>query len=164
MVANTKHLWKEINIFRAGSKLRLEGGKPSVRSCEQMWGWHMDHMVRAVLHHNSRVPHYSSGFDLRTQTCRQKLHSLVHPLTPCEKAGDFAGFCFPSLGEMKAQHRPSVPKAIVAGLRDPAMALCCRDLLSCCNLPPHTHGRDALLYPSEITVLEFIEGTVPRDH
>lgn len=57
---------------------------------------------------------------------------------PCEKAGDSAGFCFPSLGEMKVRHRPSVPKAIVAGLRGPAMAPCCRDLLSRCSLPANT--------------------------
>ena len=58
----------------------------------------MDHMVRAAPYHNSDISRYNSGFYLRMQTSSQKLHLLVHPLGPREKAGDFAGFCFPGAG------------------------------------------------------------------
>ena len=46
----------------------------------------------------------------------------------------------------------------MAGLRVPAVALCCRDLLSLCNLLANAHGCDVLLYHSEITMPEFTGG------
>lgn len=93
--ANTKHLCEEINIFRAGSKLHLEVGKPSVPSYKQMCAWHMDHMVHAVLNHNSNISQYNSGFYLRMQTCAQKLHSLVHPFSPLRRQETLLVSVFP---------------------------------------------------------------------
>lgn len=76
--------------------------------------WHMDHMVRAVLYHNSSVSQYNSGFHLRMQTGTQKLHSWV--IHSSSQEG-----CFPGLGDRKAWHRTSVNVL--------AMAQCCR---ACC--------------------------------
>lgn len=84
---------------------------------------------------------------------RTKASFTGSSVLPLEKARDFAGFCFPRLVEMKAQHRPSA-----AGLRVPATALCCKDLLSLCNLPANAHGCDVLLYPSEVTMPKVIGG------
>lgn len=83
-----------------------------------MSAWHMDHMVRAVLYHNSSVSQYNSGFHLRMQTGTQKLHSWVIHSSPQE------GY-FPSLGDMKAWCRTSVNVS--------AMAQCCRACCPCAS-------------------------------